>query len=236
MFNVFVPGLVGGDALRAIYLGPRHQRLDEAVASVVADRGFRIVGFFWLAAAAAAELSAAVLPSVRGPTIAVGLIALAGYIALPLLGNPAQRMPERIGVVRETVEPYLSRSLASGWAVVSSAILARALPMGCSRADWVSTDRLPCSCCVSRSLTYSRPAVDVQWSGPARNRPSDAVRERGLGPSDAIALGLLSFAATALGNLTGLIAFVLTDTPRKSSPRTANHMPSYSALRLGFGR
>jgi hypothetical protein len=31
--------------------------------------------------------------------------------------------------------------------------------------------------------------------------------------SDAIALGLLWFAATVLGNLTGVVAFVLTKTP-----------------------
>ncbi len=35
----------------------------------------------------------------------------------------------------------------------------------------------------------------------------------GLGHPDAIALGLLWFAATALGNLVGVITFVLTDTP-----------------------
>src|ERR1700730_1785089 len=36
--NVFVPGLIGGDALRALYLGRRHQRIGQAFASVMADR------------------------------------------------------------------------------------------------------------------------------------------------------------------------------------------------------
>src|SRR5690348_16537736 len=36
--NVFVPGLVGGDALRALYLGRQHRRMGPAVASVMADR------------------------------------------------------------------------------------------------------------------------------------------------------------------------------------------------------
>jgi hypothetical protein len=35
----------------------------------------------------------------------------------------------------------------------------------------------------------------------------------GMAKSDAIALGLLWFAATVLGNLTGVVAFVLTETP-----------------------
>jgi uncharacterized protein (TIRG00374 family) len=36
--NLFVPGLLGGDAARSVYLGRRHGRLGEAIASVVADR------------------------------------------------------------------------------------------------------------------------------------------------------------------------------------------------------
>src|SRR5205807_2804824 len=35
--NLFVPGLVGGDAARAFYLGRRHYRMPEAIASAVAD-------------------------------------------------------------------------------------------------------------------------------------------------------------------------------------------------------
>jgi hypothetical protein len=35
----------------------------------------------------------------------------------------------------------------------------------------------------------------------------------GMAKADAIALGLLWFAATVLGNLTGVVAFVLTETP-----------------------
>ena len=35
----------------------------------------------------------------------------------------------------------------------------------------------------------------------------------GMAKADAIALGLLWFAATVLGNLTGVVAFVMTETP-----------------------
>src|SRR6202035_5724592 len=79
--NVFVPGLVGGDALRAVYLGRRHQRLADAIASVAADRIVGLIGLFWLAATAAA-LSANLPRSVTLPTIAVGVISLVGFAAL----------------------------------------------------------------------------------------------------------------------------------------------------------
>src|ERR1700720_3335128 len=34
--NLFVPGLIGGDALRAVYLGRRTDRVGDAIASVIA--------------------------------------------------------------------------------------------------------------------------------------------------------------------------------------------------------
>src|SRR5208282_5147522 len=67
--NVFVPGLVGGDALRALYLGRRHQRLAEAIASVAADRIVGLIGLFWLAASAAAALSAMTVSALPRPVI-----------------------------------------------------------------------------------------------------------------------------------------------------------------------
>ena len=49
--NLFVPGQVGGDAVRAIYLGRRHHRMGDALASVIANRCYGLLGLFWLAAA-----------------------------------------------------------------------------------------------------------------------------------------------------------------------------------------
>src|SRR5690348_5407940 len=89
--NVFVPGLVGGDALRAIYLGRSHQRMGDAIASVAADRIVGLIGLFWLAATAAALMTMALPRTVRLPTIAVGAAALAGFVTLPLLGRLAAR-------------------------------------------------------------------------------------------------------------------------------------------------
>ncbi len=214
--NVFVPGLVGGDALRAIYLGRRHQRLGEAVASVIADRGVGMVGLFWLAAAAAAGLSAAVPPSVRGPTIVVGLVALAGYAALPLIGKLAQRMPERIAVIAQTVEPYLSRPLA----MLPAVALSVALQLSLAVCQWLLARGLGLDTplalfvlCVPIANVFASLPVTLNGLGLRETAYLMLFASAGLGHSDAIALGLLWFAATALGNLTGVVSFVLTETP-----------------------
>src|SRR5690348_14522984 len=110
--NVFVPGLVGGDALRAVYLGRRHERMGDAIASVAADRIVGLIGLFWLAATAAALMTMALPRTVRLPTIAVGAAALAGFVTLPLLGRLAARMPTRIAAIAATIAPYLERPLA----------------------------------------------------------------------------------------------------------------------------
>ncbi len=75
--NLFVPGLVGGDAARALYLGRRHQRLAEAIASVVADRGIGLLAVFWFAAGCALTLRTVKLPpSVVQVTVLIGAVAL----------------------------------------------------------------------------------------------------------------------------------------------------------------
>src|SRR5258708_4578991 len=82
--NLFVPGLVGGDAARALYLGRPHNRLAGAIASVVADRGIGLLALFWLAAGCALTMRAVRLPpSVLHVTVTVGATALAGWLASP---------------------------------------------------------------------------------------------------------------------------------------------------------
>ncbi len=214
--NVFVPGLIGGDALRAIYLGRRHQRLGDAVASVIADRGVGLVGLFWLAAAAAAGLSAAVPPAVRGPTLAVGVIALAGYAALPLVGRLAERMPERIAVVAQTVEPYLKRPLA----ILLPIMLSVALQLSLAVCQWLLAQGLGLQTplglfvlCVPIANVFASLPVTLNGLGLRETAYLTLFASAGLTHTDAIALGLLWFAASALGNLSGVISFVLTDTP-----------------------
>ncbi len=95
--NLFVPGLLGGDAAKSVYLARRHGRMGEAIASVVADRGVGLLGLVWLAALAALFLNFTPLPpSVIIPTVAAGAISLAGFLASPLLARMLHLMPRPI--------------------------------------------------------------------------------------------------------------------------------------------
>jgi glycosyltransferase 2 family protein len=214
--NVFVPGLVGGDALRAIYLGRRHKRLGDAVASVFADRGTGLAGLFWLAAVAAAALSAAVPSTVRGPAILVGAGAFAGYALLPLLARLAARMPERIAVLVQTVEPYMKRPLSLIPAIALSVVLQLSLAV----CQWLLALGLGLHVplglfvlCVPIANLFASLPITLNGLGVRETFYLMFFAKAGIGHADAIALGLLWFSATALGNLTGVIAFALTDTP-----------------------
>jgi len=214
--NVFVPGLVGGDALRAIYLGRRHQRLADAIASVAADRIVGLIGLFWLAAAAAAVMSAKLPRSLTLPTIAVGLTSLAGFAALPLIGKLAARIPARIAALAATIAPYLSQPLAMIPAIALSIVLQVSLAI----CQWILARGLGLSAplalfvlCVPVANVFASLPVTLNGLGVRETAYLMLFGMAGMPKSDAIALGLLWFAATVLGNLTGVVAFVLTKTP-----------------------
>jgi glycosyltransferase 2 family protein len=214
--NVFVPGLVGGDALRAVYLGRRHQRMGDAIASVVADRIVGLIGLFWMAGIAAAALSVKLPRSVTLPTIVVGAIALAGFVALPLIGKLAARMQTRIAAVAATIAPYLSRPLA----MIPAVGLSIALQLSLAVCQWILARGLGLSApltlfvlCVPIANVFASLPVTLNGLGVRETAYLMLFGMAGMAKADAIALGLLWFAATALGNLTGVVAFVLTDTP-----------------------
>ena len=214
--NLFVPGLIGGDAARAAYLGLRHRRMAEAVASVVADRGVGLVALFWFAAVAAAALSVKLPRSVTLPTIAVGLISLAGFAALPLIAKLAARMQARIAAVAATIAPYLNRPLAMTPAIG----LSIALQLGLAICQWILARGLGLSApltlfvlCVPIANVFASLPVTLNGLGVRETAYLMLFGMAGMAKADAIALGLLWFAATALGNLTGVVAFVLTETP-----------------------
>jgi glycosyltransferase 2 family protein len=214
--NVFVPGLVGGDALRAVYLGRRHQRLADAIASVAADRIVGLIGLFWMAAVAAAALSVKLPRTVTLPTIVVGLISLAGFVALPLIGKLATRMPARIAAVAATIAPYLDRPLA----MMPAIGLSITLQLGLAICQWILARGLGLSApltlfvlCVPIANVFASLPVTLNGLGVRETAYLMLFGMAGMAKADAIALGLLWFAATVLGNLTGVIAFVLTETP-----------------------
>ena len=214
--NVFVPGLVGGDALRAVYLGRRHQRMADAIASVAADRIVGLIGLFWLAATAAAAMSVKLPRTVTLPTIAVGAISLVGFLALPLLGAIAARMQARIAALAATIAPYLERPLA----MLPAVGLSVALQLSLAFCQWMLARGLGLSAplmlfvlCVPIANVFASLPVTLNGLGVRETTYLMLFGMAGMARADAIALGLLWFAATALGNLTGVVAFVLTETP-----------------------
>jgi glycosyltransferase 2 family protein len=224
--NVFVPGLVGGDALRALYLGRRHQRLGDAIASVAADRIVGLIGLFWLAAAAAAAMSVRLPRTVTLPTIAVGAISLAGFAALPLIGALAARMQTRIAAVAATIAPYLDRPLA----MMPAVGLSIALQLSLATCLWILARGLGLSApltlfvlCVPIANVFVSLPVTLNGLGVRETAYLMLFGMAGMAKADAIALGLLWFAATLLGNLTGVVAFLLTETPPL---RTTSDEPS----------
>lgn len=224
--NVFVPGLLGGDALRAVYLGRRHQRLADAIASVAADRIVGLIGLFWMAAIAAAALSVKLPRTVTLPTIVVGAISLAAFAALPLIGRLAARMQARIAAVAATIAPYLSRPLA----MMPAVGLSIALQLSLAVCQWILARGLGLSApltlfvlCVPIANVFASLPVTLNGLGVRETAYLMLFGMAGMAKADAIALGLLWFAATALGNLTGVVAFVLTETPPL---RAASEEPS----------
>jgi uncharacterized membrane protein YbhN (UPF0104 family) len=228
--NLFVPGLVGGDAARAVYLGRRHDSTGAAIASVIADRGIGLVALFWFAAASALLISAVPLPrALTGTTFAIGLVSFLAYVTAPLLLIPFCNLRGRLGRLIGPVIPYLRRPIALIPAIALSLILQASLAI--------------CQFILSRGLGLGTPLATFMLLVPIANVAASlpisinglGVREAaylvlfgmaGVDKHDAIALSLLWFASTELGGLTGIVAFVMTKVPmNRSSDSTPGRTP-----------
>ncbi len=214
--NTFVPGLVGGDAARAFYLGRRYEKMGAAVAATIADRFYGLLALFWLAALAVVFLGAdTVPPSVRHPTVIVGAIALAGFVASPLVARIVDFLPHRIRRWGEIVLPYLREPQTTLLPILLSFVLQTSLAI----CQWLLARGLGLEVPVALFIVMV-PIANVFASLPITLNGL-GVRETaylflfglaGIRHEDAIALGLLWFAATMIGGLTGGIAFVTTRT------------------------
>lgn len=95
VFNLVLPGSVGGDVVKAAYLaraqGRQGARTTAAVASILADRLLGMLGLFTLAAVAGAMLWGAAARPVRLLIVAVAVPVLAAAVALATLALPAPR-------------------------------------------------------------------------------------------------------------------------------------------------
>ena len=215
--NLFVPGLLAGDAARAIYLGRPRNRMGEAVASVVADRAVGLVGLFWLAAASAIFLNYAPLPpSVITPTILVGALALAGFLASPMLARLIHLMPSPIRRAGGMVAPYLHRPGTMLIPIALSIALQTVLAVGQYLLAVGLGLNAPLSLfllCVPIANVIASLPLTLNGLGIRESAYLVLFGMAGMGKDDAIALGLLWFAATVISGLTGGIAFVTTPAP-----------------------
>ncbi|HEY6418740.1 MAG TPA: lysylphosphatidylglycerol synthase transmembrane domain-containing protein [Candidatus Binataceae bacterium] len=215
--NLFVPGLVGGDAARAVYLGRRHQRIGDAFASVVADRGIGLVAIFWLAAFAAIFLNGSALPpAVTRPAIAVGAIALLGFLTAPIFARLLYLAPAIIRRSAGLAAPYLHRPAAT----IPALILSLVLQVSLAVAQWILARGLGLDAplalfilCVPIANLFTALPITLNGLGIRETAYVALFGMAGMGKNDAIAIGLLWFAATMLGGLTGLYPFVTTSLP-----------------------
>ena len=216
--NLFVPGLIGGDAARAAYLGLRRKRMPEAIASVVADRGLGLVALFWMAAIAALAVASVKLPhNLVLAVTAIGILLLIGFLAAPLLITPARRLGGRLGRIVGPLIPYLERPAALLPAIILSLILQTSLAV--------------CQYLLAIGMGLNVPLSAVLLIVPMANVAASlpltfnglGVREgayvllfgmAGVAHQDAVALGLLWFACTMVGGLTGIVPLVFTPVPQ----------------------
>jgi uncharacterized membrane protein YbhN (UPF0104 family) len=215
--NLFVPGLLAGDAARSVYLGRRYGRMGEAIASVVADRGVGLIGLFWLAAFAAIFLNFAPLPSsIITPTVAVGAITLVGFLAAPLVARMIHLMPRPLRRARGIVAPYLHHPGALIPAIALSIVLQITLAAGQYLLALGLGMTVPLSLfilCVPIANVFASLPLTLNGLGIRESAYLVLFGMAGMRKEDAIALGLLWFAVTMVGGMTGAIAFVTTPAP-----------------------
>jgi uncharacterized protein (TIRG00374 family) len=224
--NLFVPGLIGGDAARAFYLGRRHGKMGEAVASAVADRGYGLLGLFWLAAIVAMMLNRGTLArNVITPIVAVGIASFAAYLASPLIARLIHLAPRRIRRALGMIAPYLHNPSAVLPAIVLSMILQAMLAV-CQYVLALGLGiRLPLSTfflIVPISGVLASLPITLNGLGLRETAYLFLFGMAGVTRNNAIALGLLYFAATMVGGLVGGIAFISTEVPTPSGPATSS--------------
>lgn len=214
--NLFVPGLVGGDAARAIYLGRRSERMGESVASVICDRGIGLAALFWLAGAMAVIRHSELPASVTRPTAIVGALVFAGFLGLPALAMLIPHMPRVLRRAAGVIAPYLHRPLSLTIPIALSLTLQISLAI-CqwmlARGLGLTTPLALFLICVPIANVFASLPITLNGLGIRESAYLVLFGMAGMGRQDAIALGLLWFAATMLGGLSGAIAFISTPAP-----------------------
>jgi len=214
--NSLIPGVAGGDAIRAIYLGRRTSRLGEAVASVLADRIVGLIGLFWLAAGAAILLKERGLPSVLTTVpILTGLIALALFVASPLIIRFAQLVPSRLSRYAGFVVTYLEHRGAL-LATLALSVIVQSVLAVCqyllALGIGIDAPVMLFMFCVPIAGVFASLPLTINGLGVREGAYLLLFGMAGVDRTNAIALGLLWFVCTTIGALPGALAFVTVPT------------------------
>jgi glycosyltransferase 2 family protein len=214
--NVFVPGLVGGDTMRALYLGRQHQRIGPAFASVIADRGIGLLTLFWLAAVAALCTTRVRLPaSVLRVTLFTGTLSLVAYIGAPMLAKWFSSS-NRLNRLLAPILPYLCRPIALIPAIALSALLQIALAT-CQYLLGVGLglDIALATFVLIVPITNVIASLPITINGLGMREAGYLVLlgMAGVSKEQAVALSILYFAASLTGGFTGIFAFITTPMP-----------------------
>jgi len=185
---------------------------------VVADRGTGLIALFWLAALMALLIPSALAPPLIKAIVLTGAIALAIVLLAPLAAMILPRLPRLLRRGLGLVHPYLHRPFSMFPGFSLSFLLQASLGV----AQWILARGLglpqPLSVfllCVPIANVAAGFPVTLNGLGVRETAYLVLFGMAGMARDDAIALGLLWFAATMLGGLTGAIAFALTDFPEK---------------------
>ncbi len=232
--NLFVPGLIGGDTARALYLGRRHDRLAAAIASVVVDRGIGLLALFWFAAGCALTMRSVTLPpSMLHVTVTIGAAALAGWLTSPLLARLAPHLGGRLAGFAEPVLPYMRHPAALIPAIILSLLL-QAVLAACQyllgRGLGLHTSLATFMLCVPIANVFASLPITLNGLGVREAAYLVLFGYAGLARPDTIALGLLWFASTMIGGLTGIFAFVTTKLPAASEEADLVATPAPDSL------
>lgn len=217
--NLFLPGLLAGDAARVVYLDRRHHRMGEAIASIAATRAYGLLGLFWFAACTLYVFDGGGLPAgVTHPILWIGALTLAGHASSPWLAMLIPAMPRPVRRALGIISPYLHHPIK----LLPAIGLSIALQVSRAAVQWLLALGLglhlplrPFLLVVPIASVFA--SLPVTFAGLGLREAVYLVLFEmvGIDHKDAVALGLLYFATTMLAGLTGVIAFVSTDLPSR---------------------
>jgi uncharacterized membrane protein YbhN (UPF0104 family) len=132
VYNLVIPGAVGGDLIKASYLGRMRIKRTQAIASMVIDRILGLLALFILAAIAGAIAWSGAGRDVRTLAVAAWLATLSGFLVLaaiftqalsrlfPKLGDSRGKIGLIVSELREMSTTYRGRLDVVGGCLVFS--------------------------------------------------------------------------------------------------------------------